>query len=173
MYNVGGNMHRTCGIFCALFVAAALQGCATTPKTAVPTGLQLDAFNSGSSSILIFNTGGTYACDEAVFGIGREGADKNEVGWTLRDTGYAASAPAILVVPPGRYHLNGASCLKQGYVPARLSAVRLWFGSIDVKPGEVIYIGTLNVDVVEFKTRFDGATRVLNALFLTGRDGLE
>jgi hypothetical protein len=159
-------------LFVILFAAAALQAC-SSPKTAQPTPGDLAAFTSGNVGMLIINTGGGMACDQAVFGIHRDGASKNEVIWTLRDLGYATTQPAILAVYPGLYQVVGASCMKAGYYPSPMGALPYWFGKVEVKSGEVVYMGTLDTEVLKYKAEMSGGAKALNAILFTGRDANE
>jgi hypothetical protein len=159
----------------ALFVcllAAALQAC-STPHTSFPAPRELEDLKAGNASALIVNVSGEMGCDETVLGIHRKGSDKNVVFWTLREVGYRTSGPAIQVVEPGTYRIAGAACLKEGYYPSQMSTIPLWFGDVELKPGEVVYIGTLDIQILDYKTEMSKGAKVFNAIFFTGRDSNE
>jgi hypothetical protein len=161
---MGGGMRR---LFVILCLAGVLQGCASA-KTTAPALTDLARFNSGGSAILIINTGGQMACETAAFGIHRDGAPQNEVALTVRDHGYATTQPAILVVQPGTYQVDRA-----GMVPEQMNVLPYWFGKVDVKAGEVVYLGTLDTEILDFKTAMSDNQKFWNTIFLTGRGNIE
>jgi hypothetical protein len=158
--------------FAFALLAISLSACAS-PHTASLSAQDVEQFKSGSTAVLVMNVAGDISCDETVIGIHRKGADKNDVFWTLRDRGYATSQPALMSLPPGSYHLSGAACIKEGYYPSQMSAVGFWFGGVDVKAGEVVYLGTLHADILDYKTAMSSGMKTLNRIFLTGRDANE
>ena len=138
--------------------AASLGACASIEST-MPTPEAVAEIGAGRSSALIVNMGGDLGCSLAVFGINRAGQPTNEVVTTVFDPGYDTTAPAMIAVPPGRYAFNRGACTKDGYYPAQFPNLQRWFASVEVGENEVVYLGTLNADLVDFSTRssFDNA----------------
>ena len=155
-----------------VFLAATLQACAS-PQTTLPTPEALAGFNQGSSSIIIINAAGAPSCDSTIFVIHREGAQTNQVAWTLREAGYATSAPAILVVPPSKYHVTGATCLRSGYYLVELLGLGAWFGKVEVKSGDVVYLGTLDAELLDFRTAMSSGLKFLNALLFSSNNATD
>jgi hypothetical protein len=153
-------------------LAMGLSSCAKIEQTTLNMD-SMSRFAEGRSAIIVINTSGALFCDTTFIALHREGAEKNDVFITYRQAGYGTSAPAAMVVEPGRYRLAGASCLKAGYYPASMSTAALWFGDIEVKAGEVVYMGTLDTELLDYKTQMSSGMKALNALFFTGRDANE
>lgn len=159
-------------LFTIALLAACLGGCANIQQTAL-TPASLREFDQGNTAVLIVNTSGALYCDTTFIALHRDGDPKNEVFVTFRQAGYGTSAPAEMVVEPGRYRLVAASCIKAGFYPASMSSAGLWFGDIEVKPGEVVYMGTLDTELLDYRTRMSSGMKALNAILFTGRDANE
>lgn len=159
-------------VFAFALMAVTLCACAS-PHTATLSAQDVEQFKAGSTAVLVMNIAGELSCDETVIAIHRKGADKNDVFWTLRDRGYATSQPALMSLAPGNYRIAGAACIKEGYYPSQMSAVGFWFGSVDVKAGEVVYLGTLHADILDYKTAMSSGMKTLQKILFTGRDAYE
>lgn len=144
-------------------VAFLLQACAT-PQTTIPSPELLSAVQSNGSVVVVVNSASIFSCDETLIGIHQQGARQNDVVWTLRDTGYESSAPAMVIARPGKIRLSGASCLSAGYQPMRWASAGLWFGEIEVSAGEVIYLGALTAHREEFDAKTGTLTRAASAV---------
>ncbi len=135
--------------------AASLSACAAIDPivTSQPDQLGIASLAGGEGSAIIFNVGGDTGCDYAYFGVMRSGAENNEVVTTVMDPGYETSHPVIMPVKPGRYSLNRGSCSRSGYYPADFPNLNRWFSSVEVGENEIVYLGTLDTQMVDFNTR--------------------
>ena len=113
------------------------------------------------------------ACETAAFGIHRDGAPQNEVALTVRDRGYATTQPAILVVQPGTYQVDRASCFSPRMVLEQMNVLPYCLGKVGEKSGEVVYLGTLDTEILDFKTAMSDNQKFWNTIFLTGRENIE
>lgn len=137
-----------------------LQACSSL-ETTLPTQADFAKFEAGGSAILITNVAGDLQCDNVIFGINRKGAETNSIMTTIYDPGYASTKPAMIVVPPGRYEFNRGSCDRSGYYPEDLPNLLLWFDGVDVKAGDVAYLGTLDIGRVDVQEQAEGFERLI------------
>lgn len=144
--------------------ALALGGCASLETTSL-TPEALATFEASQDAILIVSLSGDLQCERAFIGLNRRGEETNRVVTTVRDPGYESSNPAVLVVPPGHYALNRGSCMRDGYYPSDLPNLNLWFGGIEIKAGEVVYMGTLDAQRFTYETRLPDRNAVAQFLF--------
>lgn len=129
----------------ALLTLAMLQACANV-RSLEPTPAELSQFHAGLSAVIVVNLKPSSDCNEGVMlAIHQAGAPKNE----LIDSDGAR--PVVMVVPPGNYKIANALCFKSGFQPFPLKTLPLWFGSVDVKAGEVVYLGTLEITLLDYK----------------------
>lgn len=142
-------------LFVALGAAASLSACATfePPVTTAPAPEAMVEISAGRQAALIVNVGGDLNCEYSLIGINRRGAETNQVITTVQESGFETSGPALIAVEPGRYALNRGSCMRAGYYPAEFPNLNRWFGYVDVEAGEIVYLGTLNAQLVDFTTR--------------------
>lgn len=152
-------------------VLSSLAACASYPTT-MPTPEAMTKVIDGQSSALITNMGGDLNCSMSFIGIHRAGAAQNEVLNTHFEAGYDTTTPAMIVVEPGRYKISGVSCFRDGYYPSDLPNLARWFGYVEVGQGEVVYIGSLIANRLDFRTRssFDNPVA---AFFLAGENDTE
>ncbi len=135
-------------------VALTLSSACATMQTTAASQEELQAVVEGRSSALVTNISGDVGCIESIVGVYREGADKSEVLWTVRDADDETSEPAVLVVQPGRYAVSGAACFRPGYVSTELPMVEYWFMPVAIEPGEAVYLGTLSAERVDAEARY-------------------
>ena len=135
------------------FSAAAVSGCASLEPT-WPTKDNLVAFDKGASGVLIMATEGEVGCDTSH--VSMLNADtKADASFFTGPSGAAAA-----VVAPGKYRIYYFNCINDQY--EALPNVGMWFMPMEVKPGEVVYAGTLRAEAVNVKREMPMLTQVLN-----------
>jgi hypothetical protein len=88
-----------------------------------------------------------------IFGVSMHGGDN-----------WVNAGPDMVAVPPGRYRILTGSLY--GYeVTGNLPMVEYWFDEFEVRPGEVVNIGTLRIDDINVRALPGMSDRVFNALF--------
>jgi hypothetical protein len=143
---------------------ALFLGACTTIETTMPTPEQLTGFDSSKQAMIVVNASTNVGCGDFFLGINRNNASTNTVVRTLNDFGYDTSQPAIMIVEPGKFTLDRASCTIPGYYPSDLPNTFAWFGDVDIAAGEIVYIGTFHTDVLEVETKRGAASQVFSAL---------
>ena len=133
-----------------LALCAAVVGCSTPSGTSFPTLSEMQALPTSNEAMIAFNSSGDVHCTRLYLGVHREGDSQNTVIQTDRYYDSATSETAVAVVPAGKISISGAYCDHIRYVPHKLPMIGLWFGEIEIKPGEFVYIGNLNVEEMVF-----------------------
>jgi hypothetical protein len=129
-----------------------LQGCTNT-RSSEPTSAELTQFNAGSAAVLVANISGNIDCNEGmILALHLAGAPKNELINSAPKSDGESSEPVVLVVPAGNYKINGALCF-DGTSIGSLRTLAAWFGGIDVKAGEVVYLGTLDIRMLHYHVK--------------------
>jgi len=142
-------------------VSLALAACATPPSV---DPLQLAMIRDGEQSAIIMSYR-EYS--------GMYGANVRFVNMETRRT-YAVSmhggdnwvnaGPDMVAVPPGRYRVLSGSLY--GYeVSGTMPLLAYWFEEFEVRPGEVVDVGTLTIDDINVRSLPGMSERVFNALF--------
>ncbi len=125
-------------IFAAALAAVSLCACETLDTW--PTEAEMATFGGSSTNALVLLS----ASDN--FGCGTTALAFMDVDTktSFQRTMFTGEASAA-VVKPGTYHLYYANC---GSAVGDLRGVMYWFDSVDVKPNEVVYLGTFNLDAI-------------------------
>ncbi len=149
--------------FLILMCAWALSACATTSvkpedissiKTGEKSGiimsyLEYQGFYSANVSVVNTDTG-------SLHNLSMHGGS-NWVG----------AGPDMVAVEPGNYRIWSGSL--GGYqVSATMPLVRYWFEDFDVGPGEIVDVGTLNLDELKLESTASGAGKVWNTITQLG-----
>ena len=125
-------------VLAALLAVASLSACETLDTWPTEDELALFSPNSGNSLVVLSATDN--------FGCGNTGLAFIDVDTdiTFHRT-VPSSGAAAAVVKPGNYHLYYGNCFS---AVGDLGGVLYWFDSVEVKPNEVVYLGTFNMDVI-------------------------
>ena len=129
----------------------ALLGACSPIVTTLPAADTLAQVRAGQASALIVNVSGDLQCDFSIIGFYERNETQVHTVTTLRDAGYQSSEPAILALPPGQYAIDSANCMKGGYYPSEYTNLAHWFGFVDIRPGEAVYMGTIDTELVNFR----------------------
>ena len=146
----------------------ALSACASG-KAAKERQAAFDAdmlkFKAGEYGAIVMNASGKLDCDRYYLGVGRKGDAKNKVFSFKGDKSDTASEIGIQPVAPGAYRINRGTCYKYGYTGGSLPLLDKWFFSFDVKPGEVVYPGTIDMESVSVSYSGASTDNVLVSIF--------
>ncbi|MFT3725874.1 MAG: hypothetical protein QM773_20105 [Hyphomonadaceae bacterium] len=125
-------------VLAAVLAAVTLSACETVNTWPTKEELATFAPDSGNSLVVLSATDN--------FGCGRTSLAFLDVDTKARfDRTISTGEPAAAVVKPGNYHLYYGNCFS---AVGDLQGIMYWFDSVEVKPNEVVYLGTFNMDVI-------------------------
>jgi len=141
----------------AALAVASLSACETLNQ--LPTEEELATFGQDSNALVLLSATDSFGCGTTTLAF-MDMESKASFDRTI-PTGDLAAA----VVRPGNYQLFFGKCAA---AVGDMGGIMFWFDTAEVKPNEVVYLGTFNMDVVDVTAQ----AGVLDNIFTLGLTAL-
>lgn len=146
-------------VLAAVAAAFTLSACQTIETW--PTKEELATFGTNDSAIVVMDSTNNFGCARMNLGYSNV-RTKDKFNRQL-----VSGEVGAIFAKPGRYHLYYADCSS---AMGSLPGVELWFDSVDIKPNEVVYLGTFNLSAITVNSQ-SGVLLDIFSLGLTALTG--